>query len=69
MYVISRQQDKTTLWLTSTRPERWDEEIGQAVRFDTRGEARRAAAMIGISGDWSINVAQGVGVYDFVPVG
>jgi hypothetical protein len=56
MYVIKRQQDKATLWLASTRPERWGS-LSHAVRFDTRGEARRAAATIGISGDWSIDVA------------
>lgn len=62
MYVIRRQEDKTTLWLASIDPERWDDGISQAVRFDTRGEARRAADTIGISGDWSINPAVGAGV-------
>jgi len=56
MYVIKRQRNKTALWLASTDPERWDG-IDQAVRFDTRGEARRAAETIGVSGDWSINPA------------
>jgi len=54
MYVIRQQRGKETTWLISRRPERWGEQ-DQAMRFETRGDARRVALEIGLSGDWSIN--------------
>jgi hypothetical protein len=56
MYVIRLQQDNETLWLESTRPERWGS-LGQAIRFMTRNESRRAASTVGVSGDWSIEAS------------
>jgi hypothetical protein len=53
MYVIKLHQNNETLWLQSTRPERWGS-LDQAIRFTTRSEARRAATTVGVSGDWSI---------------
>jgi len=56
MYVIKLQQNDETLWLQSTRPERWSS-LDQAIRFTTRNEARRAATTVGVSGDWSIEAS------------
>jgi hypothetical protein len=55
MFVIRLQQHSESLWLESTRPERWGT-LDQAIRFTTRNEARRAAMAAGVSGDWSIDV-------------
>jgi hypothetical protein len=59
MYVIRQQRGKQTTWLISPQPELWGEQ-DQAMRFETRGDARRVAIAIGLSGDWSINVAAAV---------
>jgi hypothetical protein len=56
MYVIRQQRGKEAAWLVSSHPERWGEQ-DRAMRFDTRGDARRVALAIGVSGDWSISVA------------
>jgi hypothetical protein len=56
MYVIRRQQEKDATWLISANPERWGEQ-DQAMRFETRRDARRIATVIGVTGDWSINAA------------
>jgi hypothetical protein len=56
MYVIRQQRGKEAVWLVSPNPEQWGEQ-DRAMRFDTRGDARRAALAIGVSGDWSISVA------------
>jgi hypothetical protein len=56
MYVIARQQGKEATWLISPNPERWGEQ-DSATRFETRGDARRIATSIGVTGDWSITAA------------
>jgi hypothetical protein len=53
MFVIKLQREKTPLWLGSTQPPQWGG-FDQAIRFETRAEARRAATAARISGDWSI---------------
>lgn len=53
MFVIVRRRGAITMWLVSLLPQRWGER-DHAMRFQTRGEARRAAASIKLSGDWSI---------------
>jgi hypothetical protein len=58
MYVIKRQQGKAAFWLASTDPESWGER-DHARKFETRNDARRAAMTVGVSGDWSIEVAVG----------
>jgi hypothetical protein len=54
MYVIRQQRGKEVVWLVSPNPERWGEQ-DRAMRFETRGDARRVALAIGVSGDWSIS--------------
>jgi hypothetical protein len=54
MYVIKRQSGTVTMWLKTITPRRWGE-IETAMRFQTRGEARRAAVAIKLSGDWSVD--------------
>jgi hypothetical protein len=56
MYVIRRQQGKEGFWLISPNPESWGEQ-DRAMRFETRGDARRVATTMGVSGDWSITGA------------
>ena len=56
MYVIRRQQGKEATWLISPNPEQWGRE-DRAMRFETRGDARRTASSIGVTGDWSITAA------------
>jgi hypothetical protein len=56
MYVIRQQQGKEGFWLISPNPESWGEQ-DRAMRFETRGDARRVATTIGVSGDWSITGA------------
>jgi hypothetical protein len=56
MYVIGQQRGKEVAWLVSPNPERWGGQ-DRAMRFGTRGDARRAALAIGVLGDWSISVA------------
>jgi hypothetical protein len=56
MYVIKQQRGKEVAWLVSPNPERWGEQ-DRAMRFETRGDARRTALAIGVSGDWSISAA------------
>lgn len=56
MYVIKRQDGKEVSWLISLKPESWGER-DRAMRFETRGDARRVATGIGVSGDWSITAA------------
>jgi hypothetical protein len=41
------------MWLASQIPRRWSDHR-HAVRFATRGEARRVANSIKLSGDWSV---------------
>jgi hypothetical protein len=53
MYAIKRQQHVDAEWLVTLRPEGWGER-DQAMRFETRREAERAAVAIKVSGDWSI---------------
>jgi hypothetical protein len=45
-----------SMWLVSVEPQHWGER-DQAMRFETRQEARHAAVEIKLSGDWSIHVA------------
>jgi len=56
MYVIRWQQGKEATWLISSNPEQWGAQ-DRAIRYDTRGDARRIAASIGVTGDWSITAA------------
>jgi hypothetical protein len=56
MYVLKRQHDREIKWLVSVEPQHWGDR-DHALRFGTRQEARRAAARIRLSGDWSIEVA------------
>jgi hypothetical protein len=53
MFMIIRRRGESTMWLLSVVPQRWGER-DQAVRFMTRGDARRAAVAIKLSGDWWI---------------
>jgi len=41
------------MWLTSLVPVRWGERDG-AIKFESKGEARRAAASIKLAGAWLI---------------
>jgi hypothetical protein len=56
MFVIALRRDNVTAWLASMEPQRWGER-DLAMRFETRAEARRTAAMLGVSGDWLIEEA------------
>jgi hypothetical protein len=56
MFVIKRQQGKEASWLISPNPESWGQQ-DRAMRFETRGDARRVAAAVGVYGDWSITAA------------
>jgi len=56
MYVIVRRRGAVTMWLKSEVPQRWGER-DQAMQFASRGDARRAAVQIKLSGDWAIEVA------------
>jgi hypothetical protein len=44
------------MWLLSAVPLRWGDRE-RAIRFETRGAARRAAVAIKLSGDWAIEMA------------
>jgi hypothetical protein len=59
MFVIAQRRDDVTAWLASIEPQRWGER-DLALRFETRGEARRTATMLGVSGDWGIEPASDV---------
>ena len=52
MFLIVRRV-AITMWLVSLVPQRWGDR-DQAMLFETRGEARRAAIAIKLSDDWSI---------------
>lgn len=56
MFVIRQQRGTKTVWLISAYPQIWGER-DHAMRFYTRGDARRMATATGVSGDWSINPA------------
>jgi hypothetical protein len=57
MWVIKRQQrDAAFEWLVTVMPVGWGV-LDQAMRFETRREAERAASTIKLSGDWSIDPA------------
>jgi hypothetical protein len=56
MFVITRRHERAAEWLASTAPQNWGERE-QAMTFLTLNEARRAAATIKLSGDWSVEVA------------
>jgi hypothetical protein len=56
MFVLRQQEAGKSLWLISVEPERWGDR-DRAMRFETRQEARRAAVVIKLSGDWSIEAA------------
>jgi|HubBroStandDraft_6_1064221.scaffolds.fasta_scaffold1487989_1 hypothetical protein len=57
-FVIIRRQgaDMPVVWLATVSPEPWGERQS-AMRFETRGEARRASDAIKLSSDWSIQPA------------
>jgi hypothetical protein len=55
-FIIKRQQSTGAVWLVSVTPQNWGER-DQAMKFDTRNDAQRAARTIKIAGDWSIDVA------------
>lgn len=50
MFVIVRRRGGVAMWLVSIVPQRWGER-DHAMRFATRGEARRAATVLKLSGD------------------
>ena len=52
MFVIARRHEQGAEWLASIAPQNWGDR-DQAVTFLTLNEARRAAATIKLSGDWS----------------
>jgi hypothetical protein len=56
MFVIALQRDNVTMYLLTMVPVRWGERE-RAMRFQTKGEARRCAATIKIAGAWSIEPA------------
>lgn len=56
MFLIVQRRGAITMWLVSIIPQRWGDR-DQAMRFETRGDARRAAVAIKLSGDWAIEVA------------
>jgi hypothetical protein len=56
MFVIKRQQGKEASWLISPNPESWGQQ-DRAMRFETRGDARRVAVAVRVYGDWSITAA------------
>jgi hypothetical protein len=56
VFVIVRRRGSVTMWLTSIVPQRWGEK-DRAMRFPSRGDARRAATALKLSGDWSIETA------------
>ena len=56
MFVIVRRRSSVTMWLLSIVPQRWGEK-NEAMRFSSRGEARRAAVALKLSGDWSIEAS------------
>jgi hypothetical protein len=45
--------EPVVMWLTSSAPVRWGERDG-ALKFESKAEARRAAASIKLAGDWFI---------------
>jgi hypothetical protein len=58
MYLIKLERrssaaEPVVMWLTSLTPPRWGERQ-RAIKFETKGEARRAAASIKLAGGWSI---------------
>jgi hypothetical protein len=53
VFLIARRRGTVTMWLRSIVPQRWGDR-DQAMRFTSLGEARRAAAVLKLSGDWSI---------------
>jgi hypothetical protein len=56
MYVIRLERGEVVMFLTTIVPVRWGERAS-AMRFATKGEARRAAGTIKIAGAWSIEDA------------
>jgi hypothetical protein len=54
MYVIKRQRDTATEWLSTRAPESWGAARDDAMLFETRKVAQQAALAIKLSGDWSI---------------
>jgi hypothetical protein len=56
MYVIRLERGEVVMFLTTVVPVRWGERAS-AMRFATKGEARRAAGTIKIAGAWSIEDA------------
>ena len=56
MFVIVRRSGRVAVWLTSTLPVRWGDKA-VAMQFQSRGEARRAAAAMKLHGDWSVELA------------
>ena len=53
LYLIVRRDHSVGTWLMSTAAQQWGGK-DHAVQFSSRGEARRAATALKISGDWSI---------------
>ena len=45
------------MWLASQMPTRWGRRE-QAMRFKTKGDARRAAGVLRIDGAWSVEEAE-----------
>jgi hypothetical protein len=57
-FVIVRREgaNRTQMWLVAAVPDQWGKRE-LAMRFETRGGARRAADASKLSGDWSIEPA------------
>jgi hypothetical protein len=56
VHLIVRRRGSVTMWLTTIVPQRWGDE-DRAMRFSSRADARRAAIVLKLSGDWSIEPA------------
>lgn len=62
MYIVRLERrsdpkaDPVIMWLVSTQPQRWGERE-EAMKFETKGEAWRAAGSIRVLGAWSVEEA------------
>jgi hypothetical protein len=53
VFVIVRRRGTVTMWLTTVVPQRWGDE-DRAMQFSSRADARRAAIVLKLYGNWSI---------------
>jgi hypothetical protein len=56
VFVIVRRRGSVIMWLASIVPQLWGDKY-QAMRFSSPDEARRAAVVLKLSGDWTIEPA------------